>query len=223
MTFLISEDKALRETLQGIVVHDQRADGVDIPRQVGVWFGQPDQEARAQNYPYITIDMIDINRDPQREMRGKANADYLLPADVDASTIDGFDVDLPVPVTIDYQVTTYARHPRHDRELLAQLLYKKLPFRFGNISVTEKSVVDGDTTTNYITMRRMDVIDVSKRDAVEQAKRLFMNSVTVRISSEIPSLTYRRLYQVLHVDITGPTTERSEGGRFLGAGEITIP
>jgi hypothetical protein len=72
-------------------------------------------------------------------------------------------------------------------------------------------------------MRRMDVIDVSKRDAVEQAKRLFMNSVTVRISSEIPSLTYRRLYQVLHVDITGPTTERSEGGRFLGAGEITIP
>jgi hypothetical protein len=223
MTFLISEDKALRETLQGIVVHDQRSDGVDIPRQVGVWFGQPDQEARAQNYPYITIDMIDINRDPQREMRGKTNADYLLPASVDPTTIDDFEVDLPIPVTLDYQVTTYARHPRHDRELLAQLLYQRLPFRFGNISVTEKSVVVGNTTTNHITMRRMDVIDVSKRDAVEEAKRLFMNSVTVRISSEIPALTYRKLYQVLHVDITGPTTERSQSGRFLSAGEITIP
>lgn len=223
MTFLISEDKALRETLQGITVHDQRADGVDIPRQVGVWFGQPDQEARSQSYPYITIDMIDINRDAEREMRGKTNADYLLPAGVDPATIDDFEVDLPIPVTIDYQVTTYARHPRHDRELLAQLLYQKLPFRFGNISVTEKSVVDGGTTTNTITVRRMDVIDVSKRDAVEQAKRLFMNSVTVRISSEIPTLTYRKLYQVLHVDITGPTEERSQNGRYLGAGEITIP
>ena len=71
MTFLLSEDDALRKQIQGITVHDQRATGDDTPRQVGVFFGQPDQELRSQIYPYITIDMIDIQRDTEREMRGR--------------------------------------------------------------------------------------------------------------------------------------------------------
>jgi hypothetical protein len=226
MTFLLSEDKALREVLQGITVTDQKADGASTPRSVGVWFGQPDQELRNQSYPYITIDMIDVNHDNSREMRGKTNAPYLVPEGMTIGEGEGFETDLPIPVIIDYQITTYARHPRHDRELLAQLLYGKLPFRFGNLSVTEKSVTSGDTTTNTITVRRMDVIDVAKRDAVEQAKRLFINSVTVRISSEIPQLTYRKLYQVLHIDITSPTGGRDVyndiPGYFEGDWNISI-
>jgi hypothetical protein len=215
MTFLLSEDKALRESLQGMVVHDQRADGMDIPRQVNVRFGQPDQELAKQTYPYVTIDMIDVNRDPQREMRGTANAEYLKPENFNPLA-NGFETDLPIPVTIDYQITTYARNPRHDRELISQLMFVKLPLRFGTLSVTEKSTVDGDTTTNEITVRRMDVIDVSKRDAVEEAKRLFMNAITVRISSEIPSRIYRELTKVLEVNVTSPTAENSQGGRFVG-------
>jgi hypothetical protein len=37
---------------------------------------------------------------------------------------------------------------------------------------------------------------VSKRDVTEQAKRLFVNAITVRVSSEIPQKIYRELYKV---------------------------
>jgi hypothetical protein len=194
MTFLLSEDEALRKQIQGITVHDQRATGDDVPRQVGVFFGQPDQELRAQVYPYITIDMIDILRDAEREMRGRITGTveqfgYLGPTE----TSDlGWDIDLPIPVNIDYQITTYARQPRHDRELLSQLLHHKLPLRFGQL------------TLNDNTVRRLEVLDVAKRDSVEQAKRLFINAVTVRVTSEIVQEAYREYYKVQEVDIPTP-------------------
>jgi hypothetical protein len=201
MTFLLSEDEALRERLQGIVVHDQKSDATATARQVGVFFGQPDQEIRAQVYPYITIDMIDINRDMEREMRGKTHAAYLVPDIMTLNSGETYETDLPIPVTIDYQITAYSRNPRHDRSLMAQLLQSKLPFRFGYLEIVEKSVTVGQTTTNTNTMRRLDVLDVSKRDMTESGKRLFMNAVTVRVSSEIPQETYRKLIGVQQVDI----------------------
>jgi len=201
MTFLLSEDEALRERLQGIVVHDQKSDATATARQVGVFFGQPDQEIRAQVYPYITIDMIDINRDMEREMRGKTHAAYLVPDIMTLNAGETYETDLPIPVTIDYQITAYSRNPRHDRSLMAQLLQSKLPFRFGYLEIVEKSVTVGQTTTNTNTMRRLDVLDVSKRDMTESGKRLFMNAVTVRVSSEIPQETYRKLIGVQQVDI----------------------
>jgi hypothetical protein len=89
---------------------------------------------------------------------------------------------------------------------MAQLLQSKLPFRFGYLEIPEKSVPGydatiGDIITNTITVRRMDVMDVSKRDMTESGKRLFMNAVTVRVSSEIPQETYRKLIGVQQVDI----------------------
>lgn len=214
MTYLLSEDKALRELLQGVTVNDQKADGTDTPRPVGVWFGQPDQELRTQAYPYITIDMIDIDRDAQREMRGTTSAAYLLPADLTLEENTAAEMDLPIPVNIDYQITTYSRHPRHDRQLLAILQTTRLPFRFGALSLD-----DG-------TVRRLDVIDVAKRDAVEQAKRLFMNVFTVRVSSEIPLRAYKIVHKVLEVHVEEPTEERA-GGRassvnYSGIGSFTI-
>jgi hypothetical protein len=186
MTFLLSEDKALRLWLQELTVNDQKADGLDVPRQVGVWFGQPDQELRAQNYPYITIDMIDVQRDPAREMRGYVKPEYLAPEGLNVET-SGWQIELPIPVNIDYQITTYARHPRHDRELLSQLLHQRLVFRFGQLSIE-----DG-------TNRRLEVMDVSKRDVTEQAKRLFVNAITVRVSSEIVQATIQELYKAQRV------------------------
>jgi hypothetical protein len=218
MTFIIAEDKALRTKLQGMTVSDQKADGSDIPRTVGVWFGQPDQEIRSQSYPYITIDMIDLVRDTTREYRSKVKPEYLSgPEEVVA---DDWQIDTPIPVYIDYQVTTYARHPRHDRQLLAQLLGIKLPIRFGILDVIESSVVDGDETTNVITTRRLDVMSVSKRDATEQAKRLFVNAITVRISSEIPLEIFEQLYAVSSISIDNPSTV--DRGGFVGVGPITI-
>jgi hypothetical protein len=201
MVFLLSEDKALREKLQGIVVHDQVADGAERPRQVGVWFGQPDQELREQRYPYITIDMIDVQRDFQREHRGLTNAAYLAPESLEGA--DDFITDLPIPVNIQYQITTYSRHPRHDREIIAQLLYSRL-IRFGYLEIVEKDVTEGNTQTITSTYRRMDVINVAKRDMTEQAKRLFVNAITVRVSSEILQSALRALYQVSEVHIDPP-------------------
>ena len=196
MTFLLSEDDALRKHLQGITVHDQRADGESTPRPVGVWFGQPDQELREQRYPYITIDMIDVNRDTDREMRGMVRSDnpntaYLAPADNPDDK--AWEIELPIPVSIDYQVTAYSRQPRHDRELLAQMLYNKLPLRFGQLFLD-----DG-------TVRRMEVMDYAKRDMTEQAKRLFINSVTVRVISEVSQGVYHLLTSVQNVAITEPS------------------
>lgn len=198
MTFLLSEDKALRELLQGVVVHDQKSDGDDVPRQVGVWFGQPDQELRTQSYPYITIDMVDINRDQSREMRGLVNPEYLTPADLPEGY--GFEIPIPIPVNIDYQITTYARHPRHDRELIASLLYTRLPLRFGTLNLDDNTV------------RRLDVIDVSKRDVTENGKRLFVNAITVRVSSEIAEETAVQYKLVSQVDVNTPAPA-NQGGR----------
>lgn len=221
MSFLLGEDKALRELLQGITVSDQKSDSDATPRPVGVWFGQPDQELRAQAYPYITIDMIDVNHDPSREMRGLVNPDYLAPADLTED--ENFQIPVPIPVTVDYQITTYSRHPRHDRELIAQLLYTRLPLRFGQLNVLESTSTVGDVTTNKVTVRRLEVVDVSKRDTPESAKRLFVNTITVRVSSEIVQETYEKLYKVLQVNIQDPTFDNAGNEQdFVGTGTQTI-
>jgi hypothetical protein len=212
VAFLLSEDKALREKLTGMTVTDQKADELGDPRTVGVWFGQPDQEIRSQSYPYITIDMIDMQRDVEREMRGIVTAEYLRPAELDDD--EPFEMTLPIPVNIDYQITSYARHPRHDRAIISQLLSVKLPIRFGILELDDNTV------------RRLDVLDVSKRDVSEQGKRLFINAITVRVSSEIAPTIFTSLQEVLSVHLDDPTPARA-GGRpgapyFNGPGAQVI-
>jgi hypothetical protein len=207
MTFMLSEDKALRELLQGLTVHDQKADGsVAGARSVGVWFGQPDQEIRSQTYPYITINLLDVQRDFTREMRGKTNVEYLKPADLDEDK--DFSVDIPIPVDLEYQITAYSRHPRQDRELMTELLFSRLPFRFGTLNLD-----DG-------TVRRLDVLDVTKRDFVEQGKRLFLNAITVRVSSEMVQRQIKELYKVLEIHGDPVSAERAD--RLVSPGTYLI-
>jgi hypothetical protein len=211
MTFLLSEDEALRNLLKGMVVTDQKSVTEEGPqRQVKVYFGQPDQEIRPQTYPYITIDMIDVAEDFARAHRGRVKPTYIA----DPATIDGdaefdpetqnWDINFPIPVNIDYQITTYARQPRHDREILAQILYTKIPLRFAVLE------------TNDNTVRRVDVLDISKRDVTEQGKRLFVNAFTVRVSSEIAPELYNKLYKALTLDVTG-----TADNPILGRGNFT--
>jgi hypothetical protein len=213
MTFLLSEDKALREQLQGIIVTDQKSDADSVSRQVGVWFGQPDQELRTQNYPYITIDMIDIQRDNTREMRGYGTA----PGYTNLASPQNYNHHLPIPVFIDYQVTSYARHPRHDREIISQLMGYKLPIRFGTLEVVEKTTVSGSDTLVTSTMRRLDVMAISKRDITEQAKRLFVNAITVRISSELPVETYIAVQKVNKVKL-----DQLVSNKYTSIGSFTL-
>jgi hypothetical protein len=207
VTFLLSEDAALKAKLQGITVTDQTAGAAETPRQVGVWFGQPDQEIRAQSYPYITIQLIDVSRDMEREMKGIVSPDYLAPEDFNQDT-SSFEIDYPIPVNIEYQVTTFSRHPRHDRQILASLMYNKLFLR-NNVLETD----DG-------TVRRLDILDVAKRDTVENQRRLFVNAFTVRVSSEIAQKQLLEFTKVTNIDIsqfvvlgksvTRPTTPEPE-------------
>ena len=207
MTFLLSEDAALRNLLTGMTVTDQKSDaGGTATRNVGVWFGQPDEQIRQQEYPYITIDMVDIAEAFERSMRGKVKPVYYSdPAKAADGTTDynsdvnNWEIDMPIPVNIDYQVTTYARQPRHDREMLAELMFSRLPLRMGAIELDDNTV------------RRLDILDVSKRDISEAGKRLFVNAFTVRISSEIAPAQYSALYKALQVDITG-YSDLVEGG-----------
>lgn len=199
MTFLLSEDEALRNKLLGMVVTDQKAaETTETTRKVGVWFGQPDQEIRSQSYPYITIDMIDIAEDFARAHRGKAKPSYLNPPDINGDTQD-WEINWPIPVNIDYQITTYARQPRHDREILAQLLYTRIPLRFATLEPD-----DG-------TVRRLDVLDIAKRDVTEAGKRLFVNVIRVRVSSEVAPETFNVMYKALQVNVDGITGTRVNG------------
>ena len=206
MTFLLSEDAALRNLLLGMTVTDQKANGVGTPRSVKVYFGQPDSEIRDQSYPYLTIDMIDIAEDFARAHRGLTKPDYLPNPTTDPSGTGVYDeetnnwyIHWPIPVNIDYQITTYSRQPRHDRQILAQMLTAKIPMRFATLETDDNTV------------RRLDLLDVSKRDVTESGKRLFVNAFTVRVSSEISSQTYTQVYKTLQVIGTGTTGEFVQG------------
>lgn len=210
MTFLLSEDAALRNLLLGMTVTDQNATNTGTPRTVKVYFGQPDQEIRDQVYPYITIDMIDIAEDFARAHRGKTKPSYMADPTTSPSgsgtydeTLHDWYINWPIPVNIDYQITTYSRQPRHDRQILSQILYSKIPMRF--------AVLEPDDNT----VRRLDLLDISKRDVTEQGKRLFVNAFTVRVSSEIASETYTQVYKALQVSVSGPT---NAGSQVIGRG-----
>jgi hypothetical protein len=228
MAFLLDEDKAIRDLLKGMKVTDQKTVDVggNATRNVDVWFGQPDQEPRNQSYPYIVIDMIDIAEDFTRSMRGRVKPLYLadpinqVPAGDDPAVpydpeLNDWKIDWPIPVNIDYQITTYSRQPRHDRQILAQLMTTRLPLRFGTLNTGEN-----DSTG---TVRRLDILDVSKRDVTEQGKRLFVNAFTVRVSSEIPTDRYNQVYKALQISVTGVTDSdgNTDGSPVLGRSQLT--
>jgi|688.fasta_scaffold05250_3 hypothetical protein len=230
MSFLLAEDEAVRNLLLGMTVTDQKSVTEEgSTRNVGVWFGQPDQELTEQKYPYITIDMVDIAEDFSRAMRGKVKPTYYADPSVMVQGAQGvqqvnydddvhnWDMDFPIPVNIDYQLTTYSRQPRHDRQLLAQLLYTKIPLRF--------AILNTGANTALGTTRRLDVLDIAKRDVSENGKRLFVNAITVRVSSEIAQSTFNKLYKALELNITGVSdTESNQNSRgpFTMIDPITI-
>ena len=181
MPFLLNEDAALKTLLTGITV----ADSGNSARPVGVYYGQPDKEIRQQSYPYITIDLVGVSEDPTRAHRGYVPLTY-TPEGVDTTNINR--INYPIPVDLIYQVSTWARQPRHDRQLIAALFNPgRLPLRFGQLPIPQ----DG-------TNRRVDVLGFSKRDFIESEKRLFSNVYNIRISSELLVDQLVQAYQVTH-------------------------
>lgn len=185
MPFIINEDAALKTLLQGITV----SDAGNSARPVPVYYGQPDKEIRLQTYPYITLDLIGLREDPERAHRGYVPMTYepegvSIQADDQGKPITT--TQFPIPVDLFYQIVSYARQPRHDRQIIAALLSPaRLPLRFGQLRIPEDN-----------TIRRLDMLGFSKRDTTESGKRLFSNVYNIRISAELFPDQVAQVYQV---------------------------
>lgn len=174
--FILAEDFALKQALKNKILV---ADGNSAARAVDVWFGQPDPEIKPQRYPYMTIDLIDIieNRPQVQSAYGPlddGSADYMqgLPPYDQNYGLSGYGLS---PMLLVYQITSWARQPRHDRQILTSLVHSTFHPRFGQIPIN----ADG-------TMRRVIVSNFAKRDTTdENQKRLFRNIWTVQIPSEV--------------------------------------
>lgn len=178
MTFLFNEDAALKTLLKSRV---KVSDAANHSRPVGVWFRQPDLEIREQSYPYLTIEMVDISEAKDRRHSGFTTLPYVPDGafDVDGHVVRSdtqYITETPIPVDIDYQVSSYSRHPHHDRQIISTILTQIMPFRHGVLKIPE----DG-------TVRRLELMGYAKRDMTEQGKRLFVNVFSIRINSEILS------------------------------------
>lgn len=173
--FIIAEDLALKTYLQGMTVADEKSGS----RQVKVWFGYPDVEVREQSFPYVTIDLIDITPGNDRQTSGRLTDNDYRGTITPVPDIS-YSYDIPVAYDLTYQVTSYARHPRHDRSLMFQLL-NKFPSKFGNLLVPNELGTESSA-------RSMFLDGFVKRDAVDSEtgnRRLLRNVFSVRIISEM--------------------------------------
>jgi hypothetical protein len=192
--WILDEDRALRDLLDDITVSDTGKGS----RRVGVWFGHPDQEMRQQTYPYITLNLIDISLERDRAERGygevpdfwRESLSSSITEDIEFTSDTSIPIVMhqPIPVRLTYQITTWARNPRHDRQILNYLLrYGITPLQAGGLRVS-----DG-------TVRRLDTLSFQKRDTVESSKRLLSNAILVGVSSEVPWKTLEQASKVSQV------------------------
>jgi len=178
MSFILSEDLALKTLLTGIVVADDK----NATRSVGVWFANPDLESRAQSYPYITIELLDFDPATYRQHSG-IFVDNDLQGTITPVTGTDYIYEIPVAWDLMYQITTYSRHPRHDRAIIAHLLNKVFVSKRGYLTVPN----DLGTESSY---RHLILEEFTKRDTIEDNRRLYRNVFTVTVSSEGTAATY---------------------------------
>ena len=172
MSFIIAEDQALKTLMQGIVVSDEK----NNTRSVQAWFSNPDPELRNQSYPYVTIELIGVEWANYRQASG-----FFIDNDrqgtVSPSSGEVFEYEVPAAWDLMYQITSYSRHPRHDRAIISHLLNNDFVANRGFLPVPNEL----GTQTSY---RHIILQDFAKRDTVEDGRRLFRNVFTVLVTSE---------------------------------------
>lgn len=194
MSFINSEDEALKNLLKGIKVADEK----NADREVGVWFAMPDAELRKQSFPFMTIELIDTQVAGYRQHAGLLyDSDFQGTVAPVAGVTHAYEI--PVPWDLVYQITTYARHPRHDRAIIAHLLNKVFPAQRGYLPVEN----DLGTETGY---RHLFLDEYTKRDTVEDGRRLYRNVFTVTVTSEGSSVASLPAPDVEEVLINPTTT-----------------
>ena len=172
MSFILSEDAALKSLLAGITVADDK----NATRAVGVWFANPDVESRSQSYPYITIELLNMDPASYRQHSGLFE-DNDLQGTIAPTTGTAYKYEIPIAWDLTYQITSYARHPRHDRTIMAYLLNNVFISKRGYLAVPN----DLGTETSY---RHLMLEEFVKRDTIEDNRRLYRNVFTVSVTSE---------------------------------------
>ena len=221
--FTLAEDAALKSRLSHLFVSDDK----EPVREAKVFFRWPSDETE-KNYPFITIDLIDIvpASDRQESERfyyytddsTRRNIDYYpsekSPSDMADSlgTNAYLRTDQLVPVDLIYQVTTNTRSQRHDRQLTMLILRRVFPIRRGFIDVPE----DG-------TIRRCDLLDYQPANVLDKEvgykKRDFRTVYTVRINAEIPQSDLLGLHEV--ADVVGTLSDYDPSATVPLANEIS--
>jgi hypothetical protein len=207
MTFLLAEDAALKSSLAGITVADEK----NANRPVRVWFGYPDVEVRAQDFPFITIDLISMRNATERQSSGEIYDSNFMGTIAPQEGVF-YKYEIPVAYDLVYQITSYSRHPRHDRAIIFQL-NQKFPAMRGHLEVPDAL----GTSTAY---RHMFLESFYKQDSAEGEngnKRLLRNIYTVRVVSEMtPSVAAA----VPIVDVTVVSLNRNANNSWI---ETTVP
>ena len=172
MSFIVAEDEALKNYLRNIRVSDEK----NASREVGVWFSIPDVETRQQSYPYMTIELMDVERAAYRQHSGRFVDNDRQGTQVPQPNVV-YNYEMPIPWDLTYQVTSYARHPRHDRQIINYLLSNQLIGQRGFLQVPNEL----GTESSY---RHLTLEGFTKRDMVEDGRRLYRNVFTIRLTSE---------------------------------------
>lgn len=209
--WLIAEDTAVKQRFSGLTVSDDRNAG----RPVQVFFRYPEGETEKM-YPFITIEHIDIVHARARQHSEiTLYSDYqegqdwvpnrleywpsTTPDPTEAPGADTFFEDYLftnefIPVDMLYQVTTYCRSFKHDRELTSKILTSVVPFRWGAIGVEYDD-----------TMRWFDMLDWTNADMLDPEagyrKRIFRKIYTLQMTAEIPSSVLGGVQKVTGVPI----------------------
>jgi len=172
--FIFAEDKALKTLMQGITISDFGS----AQRPLKVYYGYPDVELRTQDYPYMVMELYDIKQATDRQSSGMWIDDTNRGTVVsDGSTT--YEYYAPVVYDLFYQLTSYSRHPRHDRAIIYSVLNEKIPGKYGFLPIPS---ANGDGTT---VVRHMFLEGFVKRDRIEDGRRVFQNVFSVRVMSEM--------------------------------------
>lgn len=207
MTFLLEEDAALKASLSGITVADEK----NASRPVNVWFGYPDVEIRTQDFPFITIDLISMRNATERQSSGEIYDSNFMGTIAPQEGVF-YKYEVPVAYDLVYQITSYSRHPRHDRAIIFQL-NQKFPAMRGHLAVPNAL----GTSTAY---RHMFLESFYKQDSAEGQngnKRLLRNIYTVRVVSEMTPIAAAA---VPIVDVAAVSLNRNANNSWS---ETTVP
>ena len=161
-------------------------------RLVKVWFGYPDVEIRTQDFPFVVIDLVSLRAANDRQHSGiVVDNDYqgtvaktVVATNGTQTVYKSFVYEVPVAYDLVYQVSSYSRHPLHDRAIMYQMT-QKFPSKYGYLPVPNAL----GTETAY---RHMFVDSVAKRDMTDNvngARRLLNNVYTIRVMSEMTPAT----------------------------------